>query len=187
MRHREGMVSLALLAFLLTLLSYPLITFLPVMATTVFHGDANTFTLFLCLSGVGSITGALIIAGMQAHTGQAKRSLLVMLLLGLVMLGFGLSRLLALSTVLLFAAGACLMIVFALNSSLVQLYVDDKMRGRVMSVYNVAFRGGMPLGSLLSGVLIKSISAPAIMAGNGVLVVLLGAWFLFVDRKVAKL
>jgi predicted MFS family arabinose efflux permease len=79
------------------------------------------------------------------------------------------------------------MIVFALNSSLVQLYVDDKMRGRVMSVYNVAFRGGMPMGSLISGVLIKSISAPAIMAANGVLVVLLGLYFLVVQRKVAKL
>jgi predicted MFS family arabinose efflux permease len=79
------------------------------------------------------------------------------------------------------------MVVFALNSSLVQLYVDDKMRGRVMSVYNVAFRGGMPLGSLISGFLIKGISAPAIMAANGVLVILLGAYFLFVERKVAKL
>jgi predicted MFS family arabinose efflux permease len=187
LRSREGMVSLVFLAFFVTLLSYPLITFLPVMATTVFHGGPNTFTLFLCLSGVGSITGALVIAGMQAHPGQAKHALLVMLLLGSLMFAFGLSRVLPLSTALLFGAGACLMIVFALNSSLVQLYVDDKMRGRVMSVYNVAFRGGMPMGSLLSGFLIKSISAPAIMSANGVLVVLLGLYFLTVQRRVAKL
>jgi predicted MFS family arabinose efflux permease len=187
LRNREGMTSLVVLAFFLTLLSFPLITFLPVMATTVFHGGPNTFTLFLCLSGVGSISGALVIAGMQAHAGQARRSLFVMMLLGLLMFGFGLSKVLPLSAVLVFGAGACLMIVFALNSSLVQLYVDDKMRGRVMSVYNVAFRGGMPMGSLISGVLIKSISAPAIMAANGVLVVLLGLYFLVVQRKVAKL
>lgn len=187
LRRREGMISLVLFAFLLTLLSYPLITFLPVMANTVFHGGPNTFTLFLCLSGVGSITGALVIAGMQAKPGQAKHSLFVMLILGLLMVGFGLSRVLAISTLLIFGAGACLMIVFALNSSLVQLYVDDQMRGRVMSVYNVAFRGGMPMGSLISGFLIKGISAPAIMASNGVLVVLLGLYFLLVQRKVAKL
>jgi predicted MFS family arabinose efflux permease len=124
---------------------------------------------------------------MQVRPGQAKRSLFVMLVLGALMFGFGLSKLLSFSTVLIFGAGACLMIVFALNSALVQFYVDDKMRGRVMSVYNVAFRGGMPMGSLISGVLIKSMSAPAIMAGNGVLVVLLGAYFLVVQRKVAKL
>jgi predicted MFS family arabinose efflux permease len=187
LRNREGMISLVFLAFLLTLLSYPLITFLPVMATTVFHGGPNTFTVFLCLSGLGSITGALVIAGMQARPRQARRSLFVMLMLGSLMFGFGISKYLALSTALIFGAGACLMIVFALNSSLVQLHVDDKMRGRVMSVYNVAFRGGMPMGSLISGFLIKSISAPAIMAGNGILVVVLGLYFLLVQRKVTKL
>ncbi len=187
LRTREGMSALVVLAFLMTLLSYPLITFLPVMAKTVFHGGPDTFTLFLCLSGLGSIIGALVIAGMQAHAGQAKRSLFVMMLLGLLMAGFGVSNVLSVSSVLLFGAGACLMIVFALNSSLVQLYVDDKMRGRVMSVYNVAFRGGMPLGSLISGFLIKGISAPAIMAANGVLVVLLGVYFLLLQRDVAKL
>jgi predicted MFS family arabinose efflux permease len=103
------------------------------------------------------------------------------------MFGFGMSKLLPLSTAILFGAGACLMIVFALNSSLVQLHVDDKMRGRVMSVYNVAFRGGMPMGSLISGFLIKSISAPIIMAGNGVLLVMLGLFYLISYRKLAKL
>ena len=60
---REGMISLVALAFLATLLSYPMITFLPVMARDVFHGGPNTFTLFLCLSGAGSVSGALLVAG----------------------------------------------------------------------------------------------------------------------------
>lgn len=79
------------------------------------------------------------------------------------------------------------MVVFALNSSLVQMYVSDAMRGRVMSVYNVAFRGGMPMGSVISGYLIRISSAPAMMALNGVLMTFLAAYFLFVHRKVAKL
>ena len=184
---REGMASLVVLAFLATLLSYPLITFLPVMARDVFHGGANTFTLFLCLSGAGSVTGALLVAASQKQAGQAKRSLYVMLLLGVLITGFGLSRNLPFSGFLIFTAGASLMVVFALNSSLVQLYVGDEMRGRVMSVYNVAFRGGMPLGSLLSGLLIKQASAPIIMAGNGLLVVVLAMYFLLGRRQVLKL
>ena len=184
---REGMTSLVVLAFCATFLSFPLITFLPVMARTVFHGGSNTFTLFLCLSGAGSVSGALWVAGTSTKAGQAKRSLVVMLLLGLLITGFGLSRNLALSLFCVFAAGAALMVVFALNSSLVQLYVSDQMRGRVMSVYNVAFRGGMPMGSLASGFLIKQTSAPIVMAANGVLVVLLAAYFLLVQRRVLKL
>jgi predicted MFS family arabinose efflux permease len=185
--RREGMKQLVALAFLATFLSYPLITFLPVMARDVFHGGPNIFTLFLCLSGAGSVTGALLVAGSQKQAGQAKRSLLVMLLLGLLIAGFGLSRQIVLSTTFVFAAGICLMIVFALNSSLVQLYVTDAMRGRVMSVYNVAFRGGMPLGSLVTGILIKRASAPAIMTANGILVLLLASYYLLAERKVTKL
>ena len=184
---REGMISLVILAFLATLLSYPLITFLPVMARDVFHGGPNVFTLFLCLSGAGSVTGALLVAASQKQAGQARLSLLVMLVLGILIAGFGLSKSLGISAALVFAAGAALMVVFALNSSLVQLYVADEMRGRVMSVYNVAFRGGMPLGSLLSGLLIKQASAPIIMAGNGILVVVLAAFFLLTGRKLTKL
>lgn len=184
---REGMSTLVLLAFLATLLSYPLITFLPVMARDVFHGGPNVFTLFLCLSGAGSVTGALLVAASSKQAGQAKNSLRVLLLLGILITAFGLSKNLSLSAALVFVAGAALMVVFALNSSLVQLYVNDDMRGRVMSVYNVAFRGGMPLGSLFSGLLIKQASAPVIMAGNGVLIVVLALYFLIAGRKVMRL
>ena len=44
--------------------------------------------------------------------------------------------------------GAALMIIFSTVTSLIQLIAPDEMRGRVMSIYMVAFRGGMPLGSL---------------------------------------
>jgi predicted MFS family arabinose efflux permease len=157
------------------------------MARDVFHGGPNTFTLFLSLSGAGSVTGALLVAAGSRQAGQAKRSVIVMLLLGILITGFGLSRSLSLSSIFVFASGAALMVVFALNSSLVQFYVSDEMRGRVMSVYNVAFRGGMPLGSLLSGLLIKQASAPRIMAANGLLVVLLALYYLLPGRKMMKL
>ncbi len=184
---REGMISLVALAFFATLLSYPLITFLPVMARDVFHSGPNVFTLLLCVSGAGSICGALLVAASQKQTNQAKTSLAALLLLGVLMTGFGISRHLGVSSVLVFVSGAALMIVFALNSSLVQIYTTDEMRGRVMSVYNVAFRGGMPLGSLFSGLLIKQTSAPAIMAGNGILVALLAVYFLLAGRKLRQL
>ena len=116
-------------------------------------------------------------------TNQYQRALVVMLVLGLLIAGFGYSSNVGLSAVLLFAGGAALMIVFALNASIVQAYVGDAMRGRVMSVYNVAFRGGMPMGSLLSGFLIKSYSAPQVMQANGIAVVVLGLLFLVSQRQ----
>jgi predicted MFS family arabinose efflux permease len=61
------------------------------------------------------------------------------------------------------------------------------MRGRVMSVYNVAFRGGMPIGSLVTGYLVPIYSAPVVLAVNGGLLFLLGLYFLLIQRKVAEL
>ncbi len=52
---------------------------------------------------------------------------------------------------LLFFGGMALLMVFSMTTSLVQLIVPDHLRGRVVSIYMVAFRGGMPLGSLASG------------------------------------
>jgi len=187
MRKKEGMSSLITLAFFISMLSFPLITFLPVIARDVFHGTSNTFTLFLCLSGAGSVTGALLIAGRSAQAGQARKSLEALAVLGLTIFAVGLSRFLPLTAAAIFLAGSLLMAVFALNTSLVQSYVMDAMRGRVMSVYNVAFRGGMPIGSVICGYLIEKSSAPVVMAGNGVLIVILALYFLLIQKKLAKL
>ena len=107
--------------------------------------------------------------------------------LGVVMAAFALSKILILSYLLLFLAGAALISVFAMISSLVQLITGNEMRGRVMSVYNVAFRGGMPIGSLITGWLVPRFTAPMVLAVNGTLLFVLGLYFLLVQRKVAKL
>jgi predicted MFS family arabinose efflux permease len=186
-RHKPGMTGMIALAFWMAMLSYPLSTFLPVFARDVFHGDANTFTTMLATYGAGSVVGALLIAGAKKNEGMARVSLLVMLGLGICIAGFAITRRLPVSLVALFCAGIALMIVFALNSSIVQTYVSDALRGRVMSVYNVAFRGGMPIGSVLCGVLIKETSAPVIISATGILMFGLGLYFLFVNRDVGRL
>jgi hypothetical protein len=61
------------------------------------------------------------------------------------------------------------------------------MRGRVMSVYNVAFRGGMPIGALIVGKLIPIYTAPVVLGVDGVLLALLGVYFLVFHPKIAAL
>ncbi len=187
MRKREGMLSLVSLAFFITMLAYPLMALMPVLAKDVFHGTSNTFTVLLCVSGAGSVTGALLVAGQAAEPGQARKSLQALAALGVTILAIGLSRFLPISAGAVFLSGALMMVVFALNTSLVQSHVEDAMRGRVMSVYNVAFRGGMPIGALACGFLVEKSSISTVLAGNGILVVLLALYFLFVQKKLTKL
>jgi MFS family permease len=80
-----------------------------------------------------------------------------------------------------------MMAVFAMVSSLVQLITTDEMRGRVMSLYNFAFRGGMPMGNLLTGWLVPIFSVPIVLGVNGLLLVGLGLYFFLIQRRVAAL
>ncbi|HUS06253.1 MAG TPA: MFS transporter [Bryobacteraceae bacterium] len=190
-RKQPAMEPLICLAFLMTLLGVPLITFLPVVVQDVFHMGPvmgpKIFTLLLCTSGAGAVAGALIVAALGHVHNKGQVALMTLIGLGTLMAAFALSRNLTLSCVLLFLAGAALIGVFAMISSLVQLIAPDQMRGRVMSVYNVAFRGGMPIGSLISGALIKETSVGTVLAANGVLLVLVGLFFLLVQRRVGHL
>jgi len=186
-RHQGAMASLIVLAFCMTALAIPMITFLPVFAKDVFRRGPTVFTIFLSVSGAGSITGALIVAGLGNIQNKGRVALTMLLALGTGIAGFALSKTLLLSCILLFLTGASLIAVFATISSLVQLITANEMRGRVMSVYNVAFRGGMPFGSLLTGWLVPVFSAPSVLAVNGLLLVGLGLYFLTFERRVAAL
>ena len=77
--------------------------------------------------------------------------------------------------------------VFATLSSLVQLYAPNEMRGRVMSLYMVAFRGGMPLGSLVGGWLATFTSATMVLTVNGILLTAVAMGFLMKNRQVREL
>jgi len=91
-----------------------------------------------------------------------------------------------LSDLLLFLTGAALMIVFSTVTSLVQLIAPNEMRGRVMSIYMLAFRGGMPLGSLVSGYLATYLGAPLVIGVNGALLVVVAVYFLIRSHGVRE-
>jgi predicted MFS family arabinose efflux permease len=101
--------------------------------------------------------------------------------------GFALSKSLPVSQAVLVLVGASMMAVFATVNSLVQLITTNEMRGRVMSVYNFAFRGGMPMGNLLSGWLVPMFTAPLVLSVNGFLLILLALYFLLIQRRLAAL
>src|SRR6185436_18990272 len=86
--------------------------------------------------------------GLQYVQHHGSLVALIVLAATTTFLAFASSRVLWLSSLLLFFTGGALMMVFSTVTSLVQLIAPDNMRGRVMSIYMVAFRGGMPLGSL---------------------------------------
>ncbi len=184
-RQREGLSALVLLAFSTTLLGFSLTGFLPVIVRTVFHGGPQTYQVLLICSGAGSIVGGLIVASLQRLKGHGHVALLALLALGAAIAGFAMSRWLPLSCILIFISGAAIMASASLMLSLVQMIVSEQMRGRVMSVYNLAFRAGIPLGGLALGKLIPIVGITAALGGSGILLIAVTLIFLIVMRGVA--
>jgi predicted MFS family arabinose efflux permease len=180
-------VALIILAATTTFLGFAVLTFLPVFTKSVFQGDARTYSHLLAFSGAGSVVGALVVAWLGKFKRMGLTALLMQALYGMFILAFALSRTLWLSDSLLFLTGAALMVVFSTVTSLVQLIAPNEMRGRVMSIYMVAFRGGMPLGSLASGWAATYISAPLVLQINGVLLVLVAVYFLIRSHGIREI
>jgi predicted MFS family arabinose efflux permease len=177
-RGERRLLALMVLAFAVTFLGMPLLTFLPLVARGVFQGGAGEYSRMMAFAGGGAIVGALVVAWLGRFRSMGLVALLVQATVGLTIVAFASSRVLWVSHVLLFASGVALVISTALVTSLVQLIAPNELRGRVMSIYMVAFRGGLPLGSLVSGKIADATSAPVALAIDGVLLTLVGAYFL---------
>ncbi|HEX8984449.1 MAG TPA: MFS transporter [Bryobacteraceae bacterium] len=186
-RKQGAMQGLIVLAFCMTALAVPMRTFLPVFAKDIFHRGAETYALFLSISGLGSIVGALAVAGLGNISKKGQAALTLLIAMGACISGFAVSGSIAISCLMLFLSGVAMVGVFSMVNSLVQLIVTNEMRGRVMSVYNFAFRGGMPVGNLLSGWLVPMFTAPVVLGVSGILLVALGTYFLLAQRRVAAL
>jgi MFS family permease len=186
-RARPALHGLAALGFASTFLGVPLLTFLPLFAQNVFQGGVEQYTQLMACAGAGAVSGALVVAWLGKFQYMGRTLLSLQVALGLLITTFAVTHVFWLNAVLLFAAGACMVMVFAMLSSLVQLNAPNEMRGRVMSIYMVAFRGGMPLGGLVGGWIATLTSAPAVLQVNGLLLSLVGVWFLAKNREIRAL
>lgn len=170
-RSLRGLVGLA---FLGSFCSFPLVTFLPVFARNIFHQDAKGYSHLLAAFGIGAVLGAIGVASLGHVSRKGRLGVTMQVVFGALMIAFSLSRTPAVSYAILFCLGAALMVVFAMFMTLVQTNVEESLRGRVVSVYSLAFRGAMPLGNLAAGALSAAFGAPAVLIGNGVALVLMG-------------
>lgn len=140
--------SLLLMAVVGTL-AFNFRIFLPLMAESVFKGDAGTYGILSSVMGAGTLVGALIATGWSRPT----RGLLVgsALSFGALMLLGAAAPTLAFALLAFFPIGAASIIFVATCNAVLQLNSTDAMRGRVMALYSVVFLGTTPIGGPLVG------------------------------------
>lgn len=178
-RDSRNLRAVTVLGFIVAFLGFPLLTFLPVITKDVFGGDVGLYSRLMTIGGAGAVTGALIVAYVGKHRHIGRLLLVCLALFGAAMALFSLSRTPVLSSVILFFGASLLVMSTSLTTSLAQLLAPAELRGRVVSIYMMAFRGGSPLGGLASGWLVTQIgSAPKVLLVNGIALTLVAMFFL---------
>jgi MFS family permease len=160
---------LLLFLALMSVVSMPLQTLMPVMTKQVLHGSAAMLGFLVGAAGVGSLIGGLYLAQRRDVLGLEKRIAFSAGLFGVAAVALGFTRSVWIALPLAVVAGLGLMVQSGSSTTLVQILVEDDKRGRVMSFHTMAFMGMMPFGSLLGGVLGDRIGAPATVLLSGVI------------------
>jgi MFS family permease len=96
------------------------------------------------------------------------------ILLGLSMTAFSLSKIFALSLVLMACLGFFMVSTLVSCNTLVQTLVDEDKRNRVMSLFIVSAMGITPLGSLNAGWIASRLGAPFTLLMGGIISVAIG-------------
>jgi MFS family permease len=160
---------------------------LPVFARNILHGDAGAYGMLMGAQGAGAVVGAAILASRSATTGSQRQNLMVGLLVaGIGILVFGMSRDMRLSLVAQTIIGAALINYMASTNTLLQMFVSDELRGRVMSLYTISFIGAAPLGALEVGFIGEHLSPEFAVEICGAIALLCGIFMLTRMRTIAQ-
>jgi len=186
-REEHSIMALMVLGAATTFFGIPMLTLLPVFAKEVFGSDVEGYSKLLAFSGAGAVVGSMVVAWLGRFPRMGLTTLLVEAGLGILLTIVAQTRSLSATYFLLFVTGVALMIAISTIMSLVQLIAPNEMRGRVMSIYLVAFRGGMPLGSLVSGFFASRTSASTVFTVNGIMVVIVSIYFLLKNKEIRAL
>jgi predicted MFS family arabinose efflux permease len=168
-RH-EVLGMLLLLGLVPIILGFPYQMLLPVFASdAVFAVGARGLGVMSAVTGVGALTGALLVASVTERPGRGRMQLAMGAAFGVSLLGFGLAPTFPLALVALAALGFTGSVYQSLNSTLIMASSAPAYHGRVMSVNMMGF-SLMPVAALPMGLVADHLGAPHTVAVCGVAV-----------------
>ena len=178
-------VILLLLA-LVSLMGIPYAMLLPVFARDILHGGPQLLGFLMGSAGIGALSGSIYLASRRTVIGLGKLIALASSLFGVALIVFSLSSYAPLSLLMMFLAGVGMVSQTASSNTILQTIVEEDKRGRVMSLYSIAFMGVAPFGNLLVGSLANRIGAPNALMISGTLCIIGSLLFLYRLRHIRK-
>ena len=154
------------------------VTLMPAWAVDVLGGDATTNGLLQSARGVGALVGALMLAAAGGSLPRGRLFTLGSLVFPALLFIYAFLRWLPLSLLCLAGVGWGFMVMVNSSNVLVQTQVPDELRGRVMSIYTLAFFGLMPIGSFIAGRLAEQIGEPVTVVAGALILLGVALWIL---------
>lgn len=184
-RHETNILLILGFTLFAVILSMPYIMLMPIFAVDILNVGAKGLGILISVSGIGAIIGSLLLASLP----NKKRGLMMLagsLFLGIALVGFSFSSSWHLSLVLIVFVGLGQTARMALSNTLVQYYVEDEYRGRVMSIYMMEF-GLMGFGVFGAGLLAEAIGVQWAVGGFAMVLVFLSILALIFAPRLRKL
>ncbi|MSR77403.1 MAG: MFS transporter [Candidatus Omnitrophica bacterium] len=169
--------SMMLLIALVSLVGVPYTVLMPIFARTILGGGPHTLGFLMAASGLGALLGALWLAARKSVKGLSRVIPWAAFVFGVGLVAFSFSKILWLSLILLVITGCGFMLQMASSNTILQTIVEDDKRGRIMSLFVMAFVGTAPFGSLLAGSLSNKIGAPHTLLAGGLCCAAGAVWF----------
>jgi len=176
--------QLLLLMGLVGFMGMPYITLMPVFAAKIHGGGADALGLMMGAVGIGALLGSLFLARRSKVLGLGRIIVVAALTFGTGLILFSFSSVFALSLTILGVVGCAWMVLVAGCNTALQTLSDDKMRGRVMSLFSMMLVGMAPFGSLIAGWSADRFGAQKVIAIGGFFCALAGIIF---ARQLPKL
>jgi len=177
--HSIPIRSALLLVAIVSTAGTPYTVLMPAIAAQVLHGGPNTLGLLMTGTGVGALTGALYLAQRESVVGLGRIIMWASAVFGIGLVIFSFTTSLWPAFLVLAIAGGGFMIHLAATNTILQTIVEERLRGRVMSFYTMAFFGTVPIGSLLGGIMADHYGATRTVLVSGIICLAGSAWFAY--------
>lgn len=159
--------SIILLLAVISLTGLPYSVLMPAYVREILHGDSHAFGFLMGATGLGAMTGAIYLASRRTVPGLERLIPVAAALFGIGLIAVSVSRSFILSLLLMVITGIGMMMGLAGSNTILQTIVDDDKRGRVMSIYTMAFMGTAPFGSFIAGSIASITGVPFTLALGG--------------------
>jgi MFS family permease len=153
---------------LVNLMSMPTTILLPLVATELLGGGADTLGFLTAALGVGALVASLFLAARRSVLGLGRLIAWTTAAFGVGMIVLSFSHLLWLSVLAMLGTGFAMIAQMAASNTILQTIVEEDKRGRLMGFYTLSFVGTAPLGSILLGFLASRIGTAATILICGV-------------------